>query len=83
MNQTLGHVALVVRDYNEALTFFTHTLNFRVVQDTRLSEDKRWVLIAPSRISRHKPASGPCRHARAGKPHRQPDGWKSLSFAAY
>jgi catechol 2,3-dioxygenase-like lactoylglutathione lyase family enzyme len=45
--QTLGQVALVVRDYDEALAFFTRTLNFRVVEDTRLSEDKRWVLIAP------------------------------------
>jgi len=45
--QTIGHVALVVRDYDEALAFFTRTLNFRVVEDTRLSEDKRWVLIAP------------------------------------
>jgi catechol 2,3-dioxygenase-like lactoylglutathione lyase family enzyme len=47
MTQTLGHIALVVRDYDEALAFFTLTLNFRVVEDTRLSEDKRWVLIAP------------------------------------
>ena len=47
MMQTLGHVALVVRDYDEALAFFTRTLNFKVVEDTRLSEDKRWVLIAP------------------------------------
>ena len=45
--QTLGHVALVVRDYDEALAFFTRTLNFRVVEDTRMTEDKRWVLIAP------------------------------------
>ena len=47
MTQTLGHVALVVRDYDEALAFFTRTINFRVLEDTRLSEDKRWVLIAP------------------------------------
>ncbi len=47
MKQTIGHVALVVRDYDEALAFFTRTLHFRVVEDTRLSEDKRWVLIAP------------------------------------
>jgi len=47
MMQTLGHVALVVRDYDEALAFFTGTLNFKVIEDTRLSEDKRWVLIAP------------------------------------
>ena len=45
--QTLGHVALVVRDYDEALAFFTRTLNFKIVEDTRMSEDKRWVLIAP------------------------------------
>ena len=47
MRQTLGHVALVVRDYDEALAFFTGTLNFKLIEDTRLSEDKRWVLIAP------------------------------------
>jgi catechol 2,3-dioxygenase-like lactoylglutathione lyase family enzyme len=45
--QTLGHVALVVRDYDEALAFFTRTLNFTVLEDTRLSATKRWVLIAP------------------------------------
>ncbi len=47
MKQALGHVALVVRDYDEALAFFTQTLDFKVVEDTRLSEEKRWVLIAP------------------------------------
>jgi catechol 2,3-dioxygenase-like lactoylglutathione lyase family enzyme len=47
MKQTLGHVALLVRDYDEALAFFTRTLHFTVVEDTRLSADKRWVLIAP------------------------------------
>ncbi len=47
MKQTLGHVALVVRDYDEALAFFTGTLRFTVVEDTRLSADKRWVLVAP------------------------------------
>jgi catechol 2,3-dioxygenase-like lactoylglutathione lyase family enzyme len=47
MKQTLGHVALVVRDYDEALAFFTRTLNFTLMEDTRLSDEKRWVLIAP------------------------------------
>lgn len=47
MKQTLGHVALLVRDYDEALAFFTRTLHFTVVEDTRLSANKRWVLIAP------------------------------------
>src|SRR5260370_25398882 len=47
MKQTLGHIALVVREYDEAIAFFTRTLNFKLIEDTRLSEDKRWVLIAP------------------------------------
>ena len=47
MQQTLGHIALLVRDYDEALEFFTGTLNFTVIEDTRLSEAKRWVLVAP------------------------------------
>jgi catechol 2,3-dioxygenase-like lactoylglutathione lyase family enzyme len=47
MKQTLGHLALVVRDYDEALEFFTRTLNFTVVEDTRMSDTKRWVLVAP------------------------------------
>jgi len=47
MPQSVGHVALVVRDYDEALDFFTRTLNFTVVEDTRLDDTKRWVVIAP------------------------------------
>jgi catechol 2,3-dioxygenase-like lactoylglutathione lyase family enzyme len=47
MNQTIGHIALVVRDYDEAIAFYTHTLHFELVEDTRMSEEKRWVLIAP------------------------------------
>lgn len=48
MAQTLGHVALVVRDYDEALAFYTKSLGFRVVEDTPLGGGKRWVLIAPA-----------------------------------
>jgi len=47
MKQILGHVALVVRDYDEALAFFTRTLNFSLIEDTRWSEEKRWIVIAP------------------------------------
>jgi catechol 2,3-dioxygenase-like lactoylglutathione lyase family enzyme len=45
--QTLGHVALVVRNYDEALAFFTNVLGFRLIEDTDLGEGKRWVLVAP------------------------------------
>ncbi len=47
MPQAVGYVALVVRDYDEAIAFFTQTLNFTLIEDTRLSEEKRWVLVAP------------------------------------
>ena len=51
MTQTLGYVALVVREYDEAIAFFTEKLGFRLVEDSgatdRLGQDKRWVLVAP------------------------------------
>ena len=48
MKQSIVHVALVVRDYDEAIRFYTETLHFTVVEDTYLpAQDKRWVVIAP------------------------------------
>jgi catechol 2,3-dioxygenase-like lactoylglutathione lyase family enzyme len=48
MQQTIAHVALVVRDYEEALAFFVGTLGFRVVEDRDQPEQgKRWVVVAP------------------------------------
>jgi catechol 2,3-dioxygenase-like lactoylglutathione lyase family enzyme len=48
MQQTLGAVALVVRDYDEALAFYVGTLGFRLVEDTYIeAQDKRWVVVAP------------------------------------
>ncbi len=47
MAQTLGHVALLVRDYDEAISFFTKTLGFRLVDDTAMGEGQRWVLVSP------------------------------------
>lgn len=46
--RTLAHVALVVRDYDEAIDFYTRALGFKLVEDTKLSADKRWVVVAPS-----------------------------------
>ena len=48
MKQKIAHVALVVKDYDEAIKFYTEKLDFQVLEDTRLSEDKRWILIAPT-----------------------------------
>ena len=47
MKQRIAHIALVVRDYDEAIKFYTGKLQFTLVEDTVLSESKRWVLIAP------------------------------------
>jgi catechol 2,3-dioxygenase-like lactoylglutathione lyase family enzyme len=46
--QTLAAVALLVRDYDEAIAFFRDCLNFSLVEDTRLSDTKRWVVMRPS-----------------------------------
>jgi len=47
MKQHIAHIALVVRDYDEAIQFYTQKLHFRLVEDTVLSATKRWVLVAP------------------------------------
>lgn len=48
MRQSLLHVALVVRDYDEAIRFFCETLLFTLVEDSYQPEqDKRWVVVAP------------------------------------
>lgn len=47
MKQSIIHISLLVRDYDEALDFYIQKLGFDLVEDTRLSETKRWVLIKP------------------------------------
>ncbi|MGI9238596.1 MAG: VOC family protein [Woeseiaceae bacterium] len=48
MKQSIVHMALVVRDYDEAIDFYTKTLRFTLVEDTYQPEqDKRWVVVAP------------------------------------
>ena len=48
MTQSLGLVALVVREYDEALRFYLDTLSFRLIDDSYVpAQDKRWVVVAP------------------------------------
>lgn len=48
MKQSIVHIALVVKDYDEAIAFYTETLNFTLIEDTYQAEqDKRWVVVAP------------------------------------
>lgn len=68
MKQSLLHVAVVVREYDEAIDFYTKVLNFSLVEDTYQPEqDKRWVVVAP-------PGNGSASIllARASKPEQIP-----------
>ncbi|MBN9120771.1 MAG: VOC family protein [Planctomycetes bacterium] len=47
MGQAISAVALVVRDYDEAIHFYTRCLRFAVVEDTALATGKRWVVVRP------------------------------------
>jgi catechol 2,3-dioxygenase-like lactoylglutathione lyase family enzyme len=47
MNQHIAHLALVVNNYDEAIAFYTQKLNFVLIEDTKLSETKRWVMVKP------------------------------------
>jgi catechol 2,3-dioxygenase-like lactoylglutathione lyase family enzyme len=47
MNQHIGALSLLVRDYDEAIAFYTQQVGFTLLEDTRISADKRWVRVAP------------------------------------
>jgi catechol 2,3-dioxygenase-like lactoylglutathione lyase family enzyme len=48
MKQSIVHVALIVRDYDEAIEFYTKKLHFKLIEDTYQPEqDKRWVVVSP------------------------------------
>lgn len=47
MKQKIAHIAILVTDYNEAIEFYTKKLLFTLIEDTKISDTKRWVLIAP------------------------------------
>jgi catechol 2,3-dioxygenase-like lactoylglutathione lyase family enzyme len=68
MKQSIVHVALVVRDYDEAIDFYTNKLHFTLVEDTYQPEqDKRWVVVAPPGS-----AGTTLLLARASKPEQVP-----------
>src|SRR5689334_23186009 len=68
VKQSILHIAIVVRDYDEALEFYTQKLHFQVIEDTELpAEQKRWVVIAPPGSS-----GTTLLLARASKPEQAP-----------
>lgn len=48
MYNRIAHIALVVKDYDEAIHFYTQKLDFVLLEDTKIDEFKRWVVIAPT-----------------------------------
>ena len=68
MRQSIVHIALVVRDYDEAIDFYTNKLNFDLIEDTYQAEqDKRWVVVSPPGSS-----GTTLLLARASKPEQRP-----------
>ena len=68
MKQSLVHIALVVKDYDEAIEFYTQKLNFELLEDTYQPEqDKRWVVVAPPNST-----GTTILLARASKPVQEP-----------
>jgi catechol 2,3-dioxygenase-like lactoylglutathione lyase family enzyme len=47
VKQHIAHIALLVKDYDEAIAFYVKKLKFDLIEDTQLTETKRWVLVAP------------------------------------
>ena len=47
MRQNLAHIAIVVRDYDEAIDWYTRVLGFELIEDTPMAPGKRWVLVKP------------------------------------
>ncbi|MDJ0644349.1 MAG: VOC family protein [Flavobacteriaceae bacterium] len=68
MTQKIAHVTLVVKNYDEAIDFYVNKLRFKLIEDTKLSETKRWVLVAPK-------GNGSCNLLLA-----QADGRQQLQF---
>jgi len=44
----IANIAYLVRDYDEALAYFTQVLRFELIEDRKISEDKRWLVVAPA-----------------------------------
>jgi len=51
MKRTIAQLSLVVRDYDEAIDFYVDKLGFTLIEDTPLSETRRWIVVAPSPAS--------------------------------
>ena len=72
MRQALAHIALVVRDYDEAIAFYTQKLGFALLEDSYQPEqDKRWVVVAPVNSGGPSMGGATILLARASKPEQE------------
>ncbi len=86
MAQTIGYVTLVVREYDEAIAFFTQKLGFELVEDSaasdRLGREKRWVLVTPPHSHGTKVLLARASTAER-ESHRQSDRGPSIFVPSY
>jgi catechol 2,3-dioxygenase-like lactoylglutathione lyase family enzyme len=72
MRQALAHIALVVRDYDEAIAFYTQKLGFTLLEDSYQPEqDKRWVVVAPANAGSPSMSGATILLARASNPEQE------------
>jgi catechol 2,3-dioxygenase-like lactoylglutathione lyase family enzyme len=72
MRQALAHIALIVRDYDEAIAFYTKKLSFRLLEDSYQPEqDKRWVVVAPANSGSPSMSGATILLARASTPEQE------------
>ena len=89
MQQSLVRIALVVREYDEAIAFYTGVLGFDLIEDTLISEEnrpeqnKRWVVVAPKGCARNADSAGARRWRRAVVAHRQSDRRPRIPVSAH
>lgn len=51
MKNYIARISIVVRDYDEAIDFYTRVLDFDLIEDSKISDQKRWVIVAPKGAS--------------------------------
>lgn len=83
MKQRIAHIALVVKDYDEAVKFYIEKLGFNLIEDTKLSEEKHWVIIAPPGSGRVLPPARESRERKAGGQHWKSNRRQSFSVPLY
>ena len=83
MKQRLAHIAIVVDDYDEAIGFYTGKLRFNLIEDTQLSETKRWVLVRPKGSDECCLLLAKAANEEQKKQGGESNRWQSFSISSY